>query len=83
MKVFTVAMTMGCVLLAGCASMGPRAARPALADPAALAGVTGGAAAPTIEDRWWREFKDRQLDALIDEALSASPTISAAFAKSP
>ena len=78
MKASTGAITLGCVLLAGCAAMGPRTPKPALIDASALAGVSGGAPAPALEDRWWRAFKDPQLDALIDEALAASPTIASA-----
>ncbi len=33
------------------------------------------------DDRWWTRFSDPQLDALIDEALAASPTIDAADAR--
>ena len=81
MKASTCAIAIGCALLAGCASMGPRAARPALVDATALAGVSGGATAPAVDERWWREFKDPQLDALIDEALVGSPTIASAAAR--
>ena len=81
MKAFGAAFAIGGLLLAGCAAMGPRAARPALVDATALAGVSAGAATPAVDERWWRDFKDPQLDALIEEALAASPSIAAAAAR--
>ena len=76
-----------CVLfLAGCASSSGLVAEGVLRDPASLsAGASlfdatlSEAAWPS--DRWWTAFGDPQLDALVDEALAASPALDAADAR--
>ena len=71
--------------LAACASPGERAAPPAQETaPASLAAARSLAGAPAGEwpaERWWTAFGDPQLDALIDEALGASPTLAMASAR--
>lgn len=83
-------------LLAGCAA-GPDFVRPAAPDvpaytAAPLPRATASADAPlgqsqrftqvsTIEARWWRAFGSPRLDALVDQALGASPTLAAAEAR--
>jgi NodT family efflux transporter outer membrane factor (OMF) lipoprotein len=68
------------VVLAGCASVGPRADAAKPIDAAQLAGV-GAAATPAVDDRWWRAFGDAQLDALVDEALRGAPALAQAEAR--
>ncbi|HVZ68647.1 MAG TPA: efflux transporter outer membrane subunit [Rhizomicrobium sp.] len=36
---------------------------------------------PDISDRWWTAFGDRQLDDLVDQALSGNPTLQVALAR--
>ena len=74
------------LLLAGCASSSGLVAEGTLRDPASLsAGKSldkakmSDAAWPS--DRWWTAFGDPQLDALVDEALAASPALDAADAR--
>lgn len=83
-------------LLAGCAA-GPDFARPAAPDvpaytAAPLPQATASADAPlgqsqrftpvtTVEATWWRAFGSPRLDALVDQALRASPTLAAAEAR--
>jgi len=69
--------------LAGCASI------PRIADgPQMLAADTPRSArsleAPAIDwpqDEWWRRYRDTQLDALIDAALTSSPSLEIAAAR--
>ena len=73
-------------LLAGCASSNGLVAEGSLRDPATLsAGKSLGNAkvsdAAWPSERWWASFGDPQLDALVDEALSASPALDAADAR--
>ena len=68
--------------LSGCATpnLGPA---PGPKPPAAYA-AERSLAAPATEwpdDRWWRAYGDVDLDALIDEALAASPDLAAAEAR--
>lgn len=78
--VFTV-MIAAASGLAGCAAH-LRAADVAL--PAAYSAPSGalgaGAGREASIERWWVAFRDPQLDALIDEALRASPDTQAALA---
>ncbi len=83
------------ILLAGCA-VGPDFERPKAPDVerytpkplpvrTASAAVTGGAAQRFLADRgipgeWWQLFHSAPLNALIDEALKANPTVAAAEA---
>ena len=66
------------VVLAGCAStkgIEPEATLRDTPVPQASASV-----AP-VSARWWREFGDAQLDALVDEALKGNPTLGVAKAR--
>ena len=75
------------LLLAGCAGSNGLVAEGALRDPASVsAGKSLGNAtlsdAAWPSERWWMAaFRDPQLDALIDEALAASPALDAADAR--
>lgn len=74
------------LLLAGCAGPEGLATRGQLRDADAL-GMARSLANPPVSDaawpstRWWMAFGDAQLDALIDEALAASPALDAAEAR--
>lgn len=62
--------------LAGCATVEP-VQRPDVALPAAWSeAVAASAEAPATD--WWRSFNSAQLEALVDEALQASPDLAAA-----
>ena len=74
-----------CVLLAGCAAVGPDYRKPAVELPATWAveapwrpGVPGDMAA---KGPWWQRFSDPALDDLERRALAASPTLAAATAR--
>lgn len=73
-------VVLGAGLLAGCVSPGARAPKPAMLDAGTLAGV-GQTEVPAIDARWWTAFGDPQLDALVERALAASPTITVAAAR--
>lgn len=74
------------LLLAGCMSFGPQGERARLRDAAAvpssqaIAAVAAPQAAWPAQD-WWRDYGDPQLDALIRQAQSSSPTIAVAAAR--
>jgi len=74
------------MLVAGCASTEGLATRGQLRDAETLAATRSLAPAPPSDaawptERWWMDFGDAQLDALINEALSASPALEAADAR--
>jgi multidrug efflux system outer membrane protein len=54
------------LLLAGCASLAPEYQQPTLELPAAA----DAAPLPAVGERWWTRGSDRELAALIDEALA-------------
>lgn len=71
------------VLLAGCAAVPDLGTAPQLGAPDSLA-TSQSFAGPIAEwppDRWWEAYGDAQLNALVDEALSGSPTLAAAAAR--
>ncbi len=81
------------LLLAGCAAVGPDYVRPAVDAPAHYgvsdpAGADAGspelaqafAAGTAPSPAWWRAFGSARLDALVDLALKASPTLASAEA---
>jgi NodT family efflux transporter outer membrane factor (OMF) lipoprotein len=81
------------LMLAGCAAVGPDYVRPAIAAPAHYgerdpAGADAGAmelsqafaAGTAPSPAWWRGFRSPRLDALVDLALKASPTVASAAA---
>ena len=77
--------TLLALALAACASPGERVVPAAQeTSPGTLAASRSLAGAPAGEwpvARWWTGFEDPQLDALIDEALGASPTLAVAAAR--
>ena len=71
---------LGTLVLAGCATAGPDAARrPQLLSNYATASLAGTGDWPRAA--WWQAYGDPQLDALIDAALKGSPDVAAAAAR--
>jgi len=69
--------------LAGCATLPDPQPRPQ-AKPAGQYAAEQSFAAPATNwpsDRWWQDYRDAQLDALIGEALAGSPTMAVAKAR--
>jgi NodT family efflux transporter outer membrane factor (OMF) lipoprotein len=91
-----MALLLGTATLAASCAVGPRYHRPAappnagyapapLPEKSAAAPVHGGEAQRLIDDRdipfdWWKLFKSPALDALVERALKANPTITSAQA---
>jgi len=67
------------LLLVGCASVGPDYARPALSLPATW--QAQATQAPAQLTHWWQHTGDDQLTALVEAALTGSPTLGAAEAR--
>ncbi|WP_432759296.1 efflux transporter outer membrane subunit [Bordetella genomosp. 2] len=65
--------------LAGCASMDPASEPVAQLDAARLG--LHGQSVTWPDTQWWRRYGDPQLDALMDEALAANPSMTAAQAR--
>ena len=73
-------------LIAGCADMQGLSTRSSLNGADRLAAAKSLASAPVSPAAWpagywWRQFRDPQLDQLIDEALAGSPTLKVAEAR--
>lgn len=68
------------VLLAGCAMLPAQPVAPRAPLRAARLGLSG-APLQSAPEAWWRALADEQLDALMDEALSGSPTLAEATAR--
>ena len=73
-----------CALLAACAAP-PTGDRPHLTPPSDLQVAKTFSAGPIADawptDRWWEQYGDPQLDALVDEAIRNSPTVAQAAAR--
>lgn len=67
--------------LAGCALPAKLDPPPSTLDAAAL-GVAAGAAPISVDQDWWRVFRDPALDALVDKALKDNPSLAVAEARS-
>lgn len=67
------------MLLAACAPGGEQA-RPAALPPLPDAFLAGGIAGQ-VESRWWNQFGDPRLDALVERALAGNRSIEAASAR--
>jgi len=81
-----LSLAIASALLAGCASSNGLVSEGVLRDPASLSsakslGKAKASDAAWPADRWWSAFGDPQLDALVDEALAASPALDAAAAR--
>lgn len=66
-------------LLAGCAAI-PSAGPEETPATAATMGLSGGQTIPVAPD-WWTALGDPQLDRIMEDALSGSPTLDAALAR--
>ncbi|UVO51596.1 efflux transporter outer membrane subunit [Sphingomonas sp. SUN019] len=66
------------LLVAGCT---PPDTRPAVTPRAPADLGLNGPPAPAIDATWWRAFGDPQLDRIVADALSGSPTLDAALAR--
>lgn len=71
-------MALAVLALAACSLPGDRAS-PALLDAAVLGPDAAGEAA--IDDTWWRQLGDAQLDALVVDALEDNPGLAVALAR--
>ena len=67
------------LLVAGCVPAPPttQSEKPIAPTSLGLASET----APPISDQWWSDLGDPQLDRLVGEALTGSPTLAAALAR--
>lgn len=80
----TVSILLAALLTSACATMpAPTPARVAKAPEAYAAAqtLTTADAAAWPADSWWKAYGDTQLDALVDEALTGSPTLAQAEAR--
>lgn len=69
--------------VAGCADMGAVASNPKMqtAETLGLAAAPAAQAMPALDSQWWLAFGDRQLDALIDQAIAGNPNLQIAQAR--
>ena len=67
-------------MLAGCVSSAGIVPQAQALAPASL-GVPAQSKAPAVDARWWTAFDDVQLNALVDAALSANPSLKLAQAR--
>jgi NodT family efflux transporter outer membrane factor (OMF) lipoprotein len=76
-RIWAAAVATG--LLSGCA-LNERLSKPDIALPAHFEAQASGPPATKADlDRWWRLFKDPQLEGLISKALASSPDARSAF----
>ena len=75
-----ILFTAGCASMSGLSTQASLQNADALAAEKTLAGTATSVGAWPATD-WWRTFEDPQLDELIDEALSGSPTLKIAEAR--
>ncbi|HUH31429.1 MAG TPA: efflux transporter outer membrane subunit [Rhodanobacter sp.] len=69
------------LLLAGCAHAPARLDPPALRDSVPLAGLELPARDGWPQSQWWRVYHDKQLDALIAQAMAQAPDLALAQAR--
>jgi len=74
------------LLVAGCKAVGPDYVAPKPSAPASFAEAPGHISgqvseAPFIDDAWWKNFGDANLDALIAQALKSAPDLAEAQAR--
>jgi outer membrane protein TolC len=77
------ALLLGASMLSACASVPNLGAAPAMR-PVDTYASAHGLDAPVADwpaERWWSDYGDAQLTALIEEGLSASPSMAAASAR--
>jgi NodT family efflux transporter outer membrane factor (OMF) lipoprotein len=75
----SAALAFASLFLAGCVSAPSTVPSQVALNSAALG--LDGTPAPTVTPAWWKSFNDPQLDALIEKAMSGSPTLAAALAR--
>lgn len=77
-----VALPLAAVLaLAGCAGMNATQPQATLLRPPALGLSAETSTVVSLQDAWWREFGDAQLNRLIDTALASNPSLRIAQAR--
>jgi multidrug efflux system outer membrane protein len=74
------------LLVAGCRAVGPEYVAPRRSVPASFGETSGhnsgqASEAPFIDDAWWKNFADTNLDALIAQALKSAPDLAEARAR--
>jgi NodT family efflux transporter outer membrane factor (OMF) lipoprotein len=78
-------IVLAALMIAGCANMHGLEPVGAVHDDASRQAARSLAAVPTTAEwpasDWWKDYRDPQLDALIEEALRASPTLEVAAAR--
>jgi NodT family efflux transporter outer membrane factor (OMF) lipoprotein len=75
---FALAVASAAVLmLAGCATPGNQQARADVRTPASV-GLAAGQPTTAVDARWWQQFGDARLDAIVDQALAGAPNLAAA-----
>jgi len=79
MKRLTLSLLSAALILAGCASPGPQTERLPMLDAKALGASATDTAWP--QAKWWSAWGDRQLDAIVEQALAGQPTLQAAQAR--
>ena len=80
----TVSILLAALLTSACATMPDAAPARVAKGPEAYATaqtLAASEAAAWPADAWWKAYGDAQLDALIDEALTGSPTLAQAQAR--
>ena len=70
----------GVLVLAGCASSAGISPAAQPLNPSAL-GLAAGVNAPELAADWWHAFNDAELNALVERALSGSPSLKVAQAR--
>ena len=78
------AVPLGFLLLAGCVTPPDLGPKPIPRTPESVAATRSLAPAPGAAwpgDRWWTDYGDAQLSALIEEALQGAPDVAAAAAR--
>ena len=61
--------------LSACASMGDNQSKATMRDAQSVGVPCEGESAPAMGEQFWREFEDPQLNALVERALSDSPSL--------
>ncbi|MEI6440491.1 MAG: efflux transporter outer membrane subunit [Alphaproteobacteria bacterium] len=85
MSRLTIPLLAGAALLSGCAAIPDMGPKPSLLGPdtlkVAVATPQQGNASPATDDSWWTRYGDPQLNGLVAQALSQSPTLVEANAR--
>ncbi len=76
-----VALALAVLALSGCAAMNASQPQASLLDAPALGLSADTGPTVTLQDAWWREFGDAQLNRLIDSALASNPSLKVAQAR--